>query len=919
MRASLPRPLCLGLLVFSLACALLASLSVPACALAAPQAVSLSVGSDNHTHLLWNNPDGSASLWNLDATGSLVTSYNYGPYTDDGTAATPWHASALATGPNGLSHILWTNPDGRVILWTVTDSGSFTYGVYGPYQDGAPNTPWSATALSVGPDNVVHILWTNPDHRVFLWNVDSAFNFTNALYGPYTDGPANTPWNATAIATGPDNTTRLVWNNSDGRVILWNVDAAFNFTYAVFGPYNDGSASTPWGASALSVGPDNRTHILWTNPDNRIILWNMDPSFNFTYNVYGPNAGFSAVATGVGSDNKSRILWSGSDGSAQVWTINADGSYTSVTYSALASLNLTAAATGSNKITLYWNGVAGASGYNVYRGTVSGGPYSLVASNVTTADSGPGLTNAFMYSDAAGLTSGTEYFYIVWAVQSGAQIVQSNEDSAIPDASAVPWDTSNAAQIVAAVNATAANDLQPDDDGSGGTTPQQVGALFIGAPDGVVYMGNSPDGASPQAFSAPGKMSNGSFVYSDGVVVPCPDYNTAVQAPTASMQAIKDNSVSPFAVVGDHSPYPATKDPSGIWREVQAFQGFYGMAATIGLPDPADHNQVNLVTHSSTSPNGSLDYGKLYPSVGDIYSGGWVSFPAGTFPAGQAPDFQLDAGLQLVPHPGQLMRWSPIVGNARRNNPNLQNNNKLNPGTADKIFLDGSVNYLHVGNQRDAAAYKTYIKGEVRMQFLSPDFPSVRNKSVRLHFSIPVTGAGTGGIEVDKLSTTGVVTPYPNVQYITLEMFGIDGWLKAPYTGARGQNPASGNNQFIIKRVNSLAQTLNEPGDPFNLNAHHPGAPFANAPVNQAFKGYLTDGSYIRPFGGATFSGAYWGDSGDSFGVELWHSTGGWETWTDDASVTGAAGAYPNGYNNVVNWLVQNAYSWEQNVFLYAQ
>ena len=125
------------------------------------------------------------------------------------------------------------------------------------------------------------------------------------------------------------------------------------------------------------------------------------------------------------------------------------------------------------------------------------------------------------------------------------------------------------------------------------------------------------------------------------------------------------NNIVPFTTIGDGSPYPATKDPSGIYREVQASQGFYGMVAAIGLPDVTDANQVNLAMHISTSPAGTRDYAKPYPSVGDIYSGGWVYFPSGTFPAGQAPDFQLDAGLQLVPHPGQPIHWSPIVGNGR--------------------------------------------------------------------------------------------------------------------------------------------------------------------------------------------------------------------------------------------------------------
>ena len=76
-----------------------------------------------------------------------------------------------------------------------------------------------------------------------------------------------------------------------------------------------------------------------------------------------------------------------------------------------------------------------------------------------------------MFTDT-NLTVGTEYFYYIIAVQSGGSGAEgSNEDSVIPDASAVPWDTANPSQIVAAVNATAANDLEPDDDGSGGTIP----------------------------------------------------------------------------------------------------------------------------------------------------------------------------------------------------------------------------------------------------------------------------------------------------------------------------------------------------------------------------------------------------------------------------------------------------------------
>ena len=59
-------------------------------------------------------------------------------------------------------------------------------------------------------------------------------------------------------------------------------------------------------------------------------------------------------------------------------------------------------------------------GYNVYRSTVSGGPYTLLNSTPVTA-----LT----YSDSA-VTAGTKYFYVVRAELAGVESVNSNEASA---------------------------------------------------------------------------------------------------------------------------------------------------------------------------------------------------------------------------------------------------------------------------------------------------------------------------------------------------------------------------------------------------------------------------------------------------------------------------------------------------------
>ncbi len=88
-------------------------------------------------------------------------------------------------------------------------------------------------------------------------------------------------------------------------------------------------------------------------------------------------------------------------------------------------LGLTADAT-TGQITLSWNPSFGAVTYNVKRSQKSGGPYIVVAANVSITgyvDNGNGST---------GLTNGTAYYYIVTAVNSAGESGPSNEAIATP-------------------------------------------------------------------------------------------------------------------------------------------------------------------------------------------------------------------------------------------------------------------------------------------------------------------------------------------------------------------------------------------------------------------------------------------------------------------------------------------------------
>ena len=217
-----------------------------------PQGVRADIGAFELTaqaHILWTNPDGRATLWFINSDNSYGVIGAYGPYVDNGGV---WKATAVATGPNGVSRILWNNPDGRSTLWFVNPDGSYgVTGAYGPYADNGG--VWKAGAVSVGPDNVAHILWNNPDGRATLWfiNSDNSYGVIGA-YGPY--GDKGGVWKATAVATGPNGVSRILWNNPDGRSTLWfvNPDGSYGVSGA-YGPYADNGGV--WKAAADSAGP----------------------------------------------------------------------------------------------------------------------------------------------------------------------------------------------------------------------------------------------------------------------------------------------------------------------------------------------------------------------------------------------------------------------------------------------------------------------------------------------------------------------------------------------------------------------------------------------------------------------------------------------------------------------------------------
>jgi hypothetical protein len=96
-------------------------------------------------------------------------------------------------------------------------------------------------------------------------------------------------------------------------------------------------------------------------------------------------------------------------------------------------LGLTAVA-GNGQVVLRWNAVAGANSYNIRRSTVSGGPYTTIATGITATN----YTNA-------GLANNTMYCYVVSAVIATGESANSAEATVISGGAAVNCGSTNTA------------------------------------------------------------------------------------------------------------------------------------------------------------------------------------------------------------------------------------------------------------------------------------------------------------------------------------------------------------------------------------------------------------------------------------------------------------------------------------------
>jgi fibronectin type 3 domain-containing protein len=291
---------------------------------------------------------------------------------------------------------------------------------------GQPDT-WNGFSSFTGNPNY-RVVTRNPSQDVgVLGSYIKALVFfaagTRAETGAYTAQGSE----AKALA---EQLLNVAWGHNDGIGISTNEVRGDYFRYfekEIYFPSGwtgtYGQGNTIPGPGAVPSDPakgGNGVYISY--PELRPDIKN-DPQWSYLENLYNSSYNKTTQQWENGTPTfKYHRFWSQVDMATAYAEYDRLLSSETTTQAPAAPAGVSAAA-GDKQAALSWNAVSGATSYTVKRATANGGPYTTVASNVTTTS----FTNT-------GLANGTTYYYVVSAVNSAGESANSAQVSATPQA-----------------------------------------------------------------------------------------------------------------------------------------------------------------------------------------------------------------------------------------------------------------------------------------------------------------------------------------------------------------------------------------------------------------------------------------------------------------------------------------------------
>jgi hypothetical protein len=387
---------------------------------------------DTYSKVAWNGNDGGSFRYEW---------YPSGNSSGDLDVYRPLHNLqswiTKNSGPGNLNQI----STGFFDVWAVASDGKlWAQPIMGEpnawHQVSAPNL----TSVSVGKEYV----WALNGTTVYSTKIPYRWSYY-----------ANTGWtqrsgNITQLSVGDTE----VWGvNSSGQIFRRPLDGSGDWSQ-VSGTMTSVTVGDTfvWGMNGSSIYYTRTSNFNWipvSNPNNitKIAIGSEE-----VWGVTASGQVFRRSVSGIGNwdsvSGPGATLTSITIGEGYMWGLAGGTPYTTrlegfLGTSSLAPMVVRAEA-GNGKVTLSWTAASGATGYNVKRGTTSGGPYSTIASNVQ-----PG-TISLNYVDS-GASNGTDYYYVVSALTLSGETANSEQAIATPQ-SQVPASPSNLTAIAGSGN-----------------------------------------------------------------------------------------------------------------------------------------------------------------------------------------------------------------------------------------------------------------------------------------------------------------------------------------------------------------------------------------------------------------------------------------------------------------------------------
>jgi hypothetical protein len=448
----------------------------------------------------------------------------------------------------------------------------------------------------------------------------------------YSSMPGSTVWNENiadstgqiAPPSGGNNfSNEKAWD--DGTNFYYQ--ASFTDAYAHFHVFIDTDGNAATGYTINDTGAEymiEDTGLYPSTANGASWSWGAK-SATVTETVSGNTVTLSMPLSAIGSPQAARVSFAGLDASWNSTTCPAI-----VFFAHTPPTGLTATA-GNAQATLSWTASTGATSYNVYRGTTSGGEAGTpVATGVTTTS----------YTDT-GLTNGVTYYYKVAAVSAGGVSAQSSEANTTPFAPPTfsnekAWDDGTNFYYEASYTGTYAHfDVMMDTDqnASTGFAVNGIGADYLIEDSG--FYKNNGGGWSWTPVSTPVSET---FPTSGTVLFSVP--LTAFGAPAGAKIALQGTDANWNATldptVVSYTALPAA--PTGLTAMAGNTQAFLSWTASSGTTsynvyegttagaESATAIEVGITGTSSTISN--LTNGTQYYFVVKAVNAGGVSGPS---------------------------------------------------------------------------------------------------------------------------------------------------------------------------------------------------------------------------------------------------------------------------------------------------